>query len=425
MKRILLWCAALAALGCAHHGVPHERSLQRAEALQALKTGAQGRFQGVVRAASLRNLQKALRACLPGGCSERLLALGGMTHVHGYSIDVARGDIVLLGSVSSGHPGLRLEDFIVALRNAWLRYAPRQGNTILVSAPGCSIDPDPNVIQRLRAMKDYTLPANTAPWDAVCRSPQQVRIFGVPIDVRFSQVMVKADYDMKRLTNGMDVLPGLESLSDRRFKEYKDALIRGKNASVSEGGNRFWFAPGSVVFNGTPDGALLEKLEVRLLTETDRRGMDSGEKVVDPLARRFAEEFTSMFDAAATQYPIYAELENLFRFVALAKVLKMRAADEKSGLDLSVLLDEFPVPPVFVERTLPGIPSNRSFQHQTRRAVEGGTLVKTTQACIPTCGGVSMDIKTEHLSNSSTRLSGAVATASSRRPTADAVFWEL
>ena len=49
-------------------------------------------------------------------------------------------------------PPLYFEDLVIALRNAWLRYARLEGNTRIYEDPGCSIDPEPAVLRKLQAL---------------------------------------------------------------------------------------------------------------------------------------------------------------------------------------------------------------------------------------------------------------------------------
>jgi hypothetical protein len=43
-----------------------------------------------------------------------------------------------------------------------------------------------------------------ADWKRECEKDEAVNVFGIPFDTHFAQVMVKADYDLKRLSDGSD-----------------------------------------------------------------------------------------------------------------------------------------------------------------------------------------------------------------------------
>src|SRR5262245_49836823 len=111
------------------------------------------------RAVSLKILQAKLRSCSPtGSCPKELLELGGLKRVTGYVVHKENHDLILMGYADSGRPEaplppLHLEDFVVAMRSAWLKYAAVQSNTISYTPPGCSIDPQPTVLKKLQDIK--------------------------------------------------------------------------------------------------------------------------------------------------------------------------------------------------------------------------------------------------------------------------------
>ena len=109
----------------------------------------------------------------------------------------------VFGKVDTTSPDLYLEDFVIALRNAWWKYASLKGYTYYYSAPGCSIDPNPKTIQKLQQVGGKILStsgeveSSLKQWHAICSQPQKVRVLGIPFDSRFAKVMVDADYYMK------------------------------------------------------------------------------------------------------------------------------------------------------------------------------------------------------------------------------------
>ncbi len=358
------------------------------------------------RAISLRNLQRAIQGCLSSACPDRLKHLGGITLLQGYAIDICRGDIVLFGIADQQLPYLHLEDLIVAMRNAWFKFSVRKGNTVSYSAPGCSIDPDPIVAQELSRV-------TTDRWDQVCQKPQQVRVLGIPTDLHFAQVMVQADYDMKRIVNGMDSIPEIESLTDIHIKRMKDRVDSGKIGAAPPALSRFWFSPGENVILVNSEGAILEKSEIRLLTEAEHLspGKMVGTGRADPLSKIFAQEFTRKFDEISSQRPVYKELENLFRFVSIAKVLKSRNAAEIAGLDLSVLLDRYILTPTHVSRTLPGVPCRNELKYN-------GYEMR-----LRSCGGVSMEFAAEKMTFRSLNIGLLSKVVSNKTESQDEVFW--
>ncbi|MCP4367294.1 MAG: DUF1598 domain-containing protein [Deltaproteobacteria bacterium] len=105
------------------------------------------------RAVSLKILQKKVKECMENGiCSDKLLQLSGITKVVGYTIDEKNHDIILIGKVDPNLPPLYLEDFLIALRNAWMKYAEIKDNAKVYEYPGCSIDLRDEVAQQLQQL---------------------------------------------------------------------------------------------------------------------------------------------------------------------------------------------------------------------------------------------------------------------------------
>ncbi|MBI2876343.1 MAG: hypothetical protein HYY20_05625 [Candidatus Tectomicrobia bacterium] len=111
---------------------------------------------GPGQAVSLQVLQKRLASCMPGQrCPDELLRLAGLTSLRGLVEDPQHHDWILLGQADPRHPPLLTEDLVVALRNAWLKYATRKGSTLFYDPPGCSIDPDPQTLAGIANVKEF------------------------------------------------------------------------------------------------------------------------------------------------------------------------------------------------------------------------------------------------------------------------------
>ena len=359
-------------------------------------------FQG--RAVSLKVLQQKLKSLHGKGARPTaLFHLCGITRINGYVVDEANKDVILIGSVDNNKPPLYLDDFVVALRNAWMKYAELKGKTRYYSNPGCSIDPDPHVMARLdeigSQLKENSQTSEIEKaleqWEKVCNSPQKVRVMGIPFNSHFAWVMVKADYDMKKIADGTDELNSLwfSSLSDLQMEEAKKQHIHGHiTSSPNESMNRFWFYPGEYRFLEDDGAVMIETCKVKLLTEEEHhtgKGTIKGTGRPNPIAKKFADDFSVFYHEVAAQRPIYHELENLFRFVALAKIMKLKAPHEKVGLSLDYLLERYPVSEKKVEISLPGRSNVNRYERQ-RESTEG---VQTDQLWLHSCGGVSMDLE--------------------------------
>ncbi|MBU0568366.1 hypothetical protein KJ693_01180 [bacterium] len=155
--------------------------------------------------------------------------------------------------------------------------------------------------------------------------------------------------------------------------------------------NRFWFYPGKNRYTEDKGVVIIKECPVILLTEEeylDNRGEMVGSGRPDPLAQRFTESFSTRYAEIARQRPIYTELENLFRFVALAKIMRFKSSDEEARLDLDYLLEDYPLSRTSVKQELPGRSNVKRFEH--RQDFENGYQIN--QLWLPSCGGVGMDI---------------------------------
>jgi hypothetical protein len=273
------------------------------------------------RALSLNILQKMAQECIvKRKCPENILNLCGLTRVDGFVIDKKNRDIILFGKVFCPLPPLYLEDFVIALRNAWWKYAHLRGNTYYYSAPGCSIDPDPKVIRKLQQAGRKILSTSEGvkgglkQWNNICSRPQMVRVLGIPFDTHFAKVMVKADYYMKRFVDGSisTGIPGLTSLTDMTLAEARKDIVKGRNISIPLiCMNRLWFYPGKNEYLKDKGVVLIKICQVKLLTEEEfltKTGKISGRGHPNPLAQKFTDDFSAKYKEVAQQIPIYKEL---------------------------------------------------------------------------------------------------------------------
>jgi hypothetical protein len=389
------------------------------------------------RAISLKILQQKLKDYGKKSLPKELSQLYGITRIIGYVRDEVNRDIILLGSVDESLPSLYVDDFVVALRNAWMKYAELRGNTRYYSYPGCTIDPDPEVLKKLDEVKGQIQDSQDVKaveqainkWKSICKSPQEVGVFGVPFNTHFGWVMVKADYDMKRLVDGADQLdiPGFTSLIDMELEIAKKSILSGKPISIPISSmNRFWFYPGKNRYLEDEDMVIIDECPVILLTEEEfltKGGKVLGSGRANPYAKKFTEIFSTLYPRIAKQRPIYYELENLFRFVALAKILKFKSPHEKIGLDMDYLLNQYPIRSTPVKTFLPGRSNLKGFKH--RKEYEDG--YSNYQLWIPSCGGVSIEIEPESgdfLKDQIGRIARLKERVLKKRPSMNEPYWD-
>lgn len=389
------------------------------------------------RAVSLKVLQERVRECMAKGeCPKKILEFCGLKKINGFVIDEKNRDLILVGKVDTTSPPLYLEDFVIALRNAWWKYAPLRGNTYYYSAPGCSIDPNPETIQRLQRVGGRILSGSgemettLQKWNTTCGEPQRVRVLGIPFDSHFAKITVDADYYMKRLVNGSVSLGigGFESLTDMTLNKAKEDVIQNRPISIPLSClNRFWFFPGENTYVEDKGVVLIKRCQVKLLTEEEfltKKGEVAGTGQANPLAQRFSENFTRKYSQIAKKRQIYTELEGLFRVVALAKVMKYKGAPTDAGVNLDYLLDRCPIRRTHVNRTLPGLSHVKGFEH--RRDFPGGYQIAKLR--LPSCGGVAIDIrinKNDFMRDETGKLLQLKQSVLNARPSPDAHYWDF
>jgi hypothetical protein len=401
----------------------------------AVARGAVAPERPVRVAVSLRELQSAILETRGASLPKEIAELGGMTRPLGYVIDKETNDLILFGEKDPSEPAVFLEDFIVAVRNAWLKYARREGRTVYYSDPGCSIDPPPKVIQDLGRLGEAINSAGSAKetdefirdWERICKSPQTVKVVGVPFDSRFGRVMVMADYELKRLVDGSDSLKSRAfwSLTDTTLGRFRSSMLRGANEQLSLSFmNRFWFFPGNVVYGKNSEVTVIEQCPITLLTEEQyeaKGGKLVGRGTAEPLAKAFADNFGKLYEAVARERPIYRELESLFRLVAIAKMMEYAQAPDAAGIGLGSLLDKHEIASVRVDRTLPGRSNVKKFSH--REYKDNGYVER--HVWLPSCGGVSMEIKPgrAEIRRDEAELSSLAKSIKHKRPNGKSVSW--
>jgi hypothetical protein len=161
---------------------------------------------------------------------------------------------------------------------------------------------------------------------------------------------------------------------------------------------------------------------VILLTEKEFIDRERGlldNNVQDPLATRFAEGFTANYNRIARAKTIYAQLRELFRLVALAKIMEREKAQAKSGLNIDYLLRGARIASPRVSRALPGV---------TRVVPVGQSGKATGSIWLQSCGGVSMDPNVD-ATKATWDIAGGLGQLAdlviSARPGDDALHWDF
>ena len=245
-------------------------------------------------------------------------------------------------------PVLRLEDFLVAMRSV---DAARQGQGISVS-----IDPTPEGVQKLQRL--YRQIGNFRP-DLKgevenAMGPQQIRLTGVPADSRFSQVLVAADYKMKRLSMGLEASPiaDMPSLLE---------IAQEKNVRFKKSAPRFWMECNYKPVAKSADGNVwqLRGQGVRTLTEEgffDKLGQAVDKKgKTNKFAQKWADTMTARFDELSQAEPVFRELRNVMDLAVVAAIIKSQDLMQKVSCEADAIQGRQPVsiPSWNVPKTVP------------------------------------------------------------------------
>jgi hypothetical protein len=317
-----------------------------------------------MRKISLRGLAAEVERRVKGGlaASDELQHLAGLTRIEFVFVYPERGDIVLAGPAEGwqvgeqghvvgkkgGQPVLQLDDLIVALRTAKEQPTTRELIT-------CSIDPKPEGLTRFtRMLKSRDLQLNDAALAKLeaAVGPQQVTLTGVAPSTHFAQVLVAADFLMKRLAMNFEPAP-IEGLPSYMEMLQDESAPLPKNAMP-----RWWMAPHYEPLLKDEEGLAwqLRGQGVRTLTEEGHLGRGgkvvaksspsplvgegSGVREKDSLAKEWADAMTTKYDGLANRLPVFAELRNCMDLAVVAALLVKEDLPGRAGCDLGMLLED-------------------------------------------------------------------------------------
>lgn len=387
------------------------------------------------RALSLKMLRQNSIQCTPSGmCSKDVIHLGGLKTIEGYVIDKVNYDVIIIGKTDDSLPPLYLDDFVISLRCAWKKYIESN----VFTPPGCSIDPIDTSMKKLTDITKKISGSQSQEnrsqleleWNKTCEEPQLVRVLGVPYNSRFAQVMVKADYDMKRIVDGYDNLeiPEVKDILTLLSEEAQENFMKGKRKGRPiRLMNRFWFCPGEYSLTENNNTTMFEICDVQLLTEEQhlfRSGKNVGKGRINQYAEIVAETFTAHYNEIAKIRPIYKELENLLRLYTLSEAFKFKSVFKTAGLSIAYFLEEYQIVQHNVAKTLPGRPRFETFKYE--RKVKRWMHTLTIMA--PSCGGVLYRVKIDK--NTFSRMKNVTMrkienSVLSHRPHKKALFWDI
>ena len=301
-----------------------------------------------LRMISLPRLERELmlRVAFGEKPTEAMRHLAGLHEIRYLFIFPETNDIVIAGPAASwstnengqavtktGRPVLLLDDLVSLLRNA------REQNGRF----GCSIDPKKKSLAATKAFLEEPTgslkPHQTKRWVKQIRDTlglQDISVYGVDHRSHVGHVLIEADYHMKLV--GMGLEPGAGDL-----KSYL-AMIPANAIPTSMDVMRWWFTlrPGCMRQNEKGTAFQFAKQCAQLQTENERLSND-GKRThtgnASELNQTFAHKFTREFPHLRRKYPIYSELENLFRMSLVAGVLQTSDVQEKVEWKADWLVD--------------------------------------------------------------------------------------
>jgi len=285
--------------------------------------------------------------------------MAGLQRIKYLIVDQANDDIVIAGPAEgltmdeygnvvgseSGTAAIQLEDFSVALRTAT---EARTGQGISVS-----MDPRPEGVRNLRTLYANHNQFSPALVDDIqaAMGEHDISLTGVPKDSRFSQVLVAADYRMKRLAMG------LAKPKTRNLPSVIEMAAKAQNKMT--GAPRMWMECNYQAMATDEDRSVweLRGQGVRAITENAFHNKD-GQAVVaakeNKFAVKWAQGFTDRFEEITKKETVFGDLRNLMDLCVISAVIEGESLADKTGVDVSSLLsDSIGFPSRLVPTTLP------------------------------------------------------------------------
>jgi len=353
-----------------------------------------------LRMISLQRLEQSIRERLENNqpLTEEQMYMAGLTSIsHVFFYPTSR-DIVIAGpaegfytdlagrvvGIESGKPVLHLEDFIVALR----AFPPSGESTGVI---GVSIDPTAEGNARLQAaVRSFGGQlGNHDPreiarifYDAI--GNQQISIKGVSPKTRFAQVLVEADYRMKKIGIGLEK-PAVN------FKTFIDSVSPSSAASGQL--QRWYFVPDYDTIKVSEDELAMELVgQGAKLMDASEMVQRDGTRVTsttgNSASKGFTTNFTKKFPKLAERTPVFAELKNMIDMAIVAAFIQEVGYYEKADWNMELFADESQLP---------------TQRYREPKQVEPAiNIVKKKSAVMfPTAGGVNIQarqaLSTEHM----------------------------
>jgi len=350
-----------------------------------------------LRKISLTRLEKHLERCLAQGKapSDEMRNLAGIYRIRYVLVYPDERDIVLAGPagnwhedaegrrihVESGQPVVQLDDLVVVLRSML------DGGRF-----GCSITPTQDGLARTKAFlaessKTPLKPGQRGAWLKQLRDTlgfQDIEVYGIDPRSRAARVLVEADYRMKLVGLGLE--DGVLGV-----KNYLDSISIKPGEAAPMDVLRWWFTLNYQGVMASPDRDVFEirGQGVQVLSENELLTI-AGERVhtgaASPANQAFTNSFTEHFDRLAAQYPVYADLRNIFDLALVGALLKAERLPERIDWKLPLFGDpkryavQLSIAPAKVESVIAHRVVNRT---QILVGISGGVAVNPGRYTTP------------------------------------------
>jgi len=247
----------------------------------------------------------------------------------GWTVDNA-GNVV---GGNSGAAVLQLIDLIAALRTS--------DKLLTGEMISCSIDPTPAGLQRFaRIMRG----GRASPSAQLLRrmeqavGPQTITLTGVSPESHFAQVLVAADWQMKRLGMGL-AAPPVDGLTS-----YLELLKDKPGVTPRNAMPRWWIAYGQQPVQRDPEGLgwRISRPGIQVRTAAGRLEADGRIETPiesDRIAKQWADAMTAQYDELAIAEPVFGQLRGCMDLALVTAVLASGDLLTHVGLELPMLLD--------------------------------------------------------------------------------------
>jgi len=299
-----------------------------------------------MRMISLRGLEEAVNATEHSG--DKLPAevqyMAGLQRVEFVILSPETNDVIIGGpaegwkvsadgsivGVTTNRPVIHLEDFLIAMRSV---DAANRGQGISVS-----IDPSEQGVQRLNqffkqqaARREFDPSMQGAVEQAM--GDQQIRLTGVPQDSRFANVLVAADYKMKRIAMGLEASPV------KALPSFLELAINGRAKNVKTS-PRFWMECNYLPLAKSADGQVWQLRGQGVKTQCEEVVVSrDGQRKIKPnrFATKWADLMTKHFDELAAADPTFGELRNVMDLAVVAALIRQQQMTQVVSLEIPAI----------------------------------------------------------------------------------------